>query len=377
MKSLSFVIKAGAAGMLAALLVVLFIMPEQEQATSQPPEQQAAVPAVAQPATPRQSGPVSYADAVEKAAPSVVNIYTSKTVRQSRRGSLFEQFFGNRSMPRERKQSGLGSGVIFNAKGYIVTNYHVIHEAEDINVSLRDGQHAPAKVVGSDPETDLAILKIDLPNLTAISAGQSDKLRVGDVVLAIGNPFGVGQTVTMGIVSATGRDHIGVNTFENFIQTDAAINPGNSGGALVNAYGDLIGINTAIFSKSGGSDGIGFAIPIDMVKSVLAQIVQHGRVVRGWLGVEAKDIPLHLKTKIPVQGVVITGIFRGGPADKAGLKLGDVVTQINGVNITDTRSLLNNITSNQPGAELHITLWRDGKTIKTMAVLKQRPAIQT
>ena len=370
MKSLSFFIKAGAVGIVAALVVMLFMMPKNQALQS---------PLSATNPTPTgMTGPVSYADAVKKAAPSVVNIYISKTIREPRRkNSLLEQFFGLRSKPRERTQSGLGSGVIFSAQGYIVTNYHVIHEAENIYVSLRDGQHAAATVIGSDPDTDLAILKIDLSDLKAISAGQSENLQVGDVVLAIGNPFGVGQTVTMGIISATGRDHVGVNTFENFLQTDAAINPGNSGGALVNAHGELIGINTAIFSKSGGSDGIGFAIPIDMVKSILTQIVENGSVVRGWLGVEAKDIPPRLRSQVPVKGVVITGIFRGGPADQAGIKLGDVITEINGSSTHTTRAMLNMITDNEPGTELHIKLWRDGNMINKMAILKQRPAIQT
>lgn len=366
MKSLSFVIKASVLGLIAALAILLFLLPRE----------QVVVTPTTTPAAPNNmQGPVSYADAVAKAAPSVVNISTSKTVREPSNRSLFEQLFRN-TIPRDRIQKGLGSGVIFSKQGYIVTNYHVIHDADNIKVFLRDGRQEPAKVVGSDPEADLAILKIGLSNLDAISIGQSDKLRVGDVVLAIGNPFGVGQAVTMGIVSATGRDHLGVNTFENFIQTDAAINPGNSGGALVNAYGDLIGINTAIFSQSGGSDGIGFAIPVDMVTSILKQIVEHGRVVRGWLGVEAVDIQPQLAKQYSIDGVIITGIYRNGPADKAGIQLGDVISEVNNQAIQNTRALLKVISGSKPNTDLNIKFWREGKTLNTVATVNQRPPIQ-
>ncbi len=234
-------------------------------------------------------GPVSYAAAVERAAPAVVNINTAKVVTVQPnplfKDPIFQQFFGRgQNSPRKRVERSLGSGVIFSDQGYILTNHHVIGGADAIQVFLRDGRNATAKVIGGDPETDLAVLKIDLKNLPAITLGKSDHVRVGDVALAIGNPFGVGQTVTMGIVSATGRNALGINTFENFIQTDAAINPGNSGGALVDAHGNLIGINTAIFSQTGGSVGIGFAIPTSIAKGVMEQIITHGRPLRGWLG---------------------------------------------------------------------------------------------
>ncbi|MBF0219532.1 MAG: trypsin-like peptidase domain-containing protein, partial [Gammaproteobacteria bacterium] len=245
---------------------------------------------------PRGSGPVTYADAVAVAAPAVVNVYTRKTIVQ-RPNALFNdpllnQFFNNYFNLRteKREENSLGSGVIFDAKGYILTNNHVIDGADEIEVALRDGRNAKALLVGSDPEADLALLRIDLPNLPTITLTNSEQLRVGDVVLAIGNPFGVGQTVTMGIVSATGRSKLGINTFENFIQTDAAINPGNSGGALVNALGELVGINTAIFSKSGGSQGIGFAIPANLARNSATQLIERGYVARGWLGVEIQEI---------------------------------------------------------------------------------------
>ena len=286
-------------------------------------------------------GPSSYATAVEKAAPAVVNINTAKLVTVRPHpffdDPVFRQFFGRGRdelvTPRQQVERSLGSGVIMSDRGYILTNHHVIHGADAIQVSLRDGRMAKANVVGSDPETDLAVLKIDLKQLPVIAVGHSERLRVGDVVLAIGNPFGVGQTVTMGIVSATGRNRLGINTFENFIQTDAAINPGNSGGALVDAAGNLIGINTAIFSKSGGYQGIGFAIPVNMVSSVLEDILKHGRPLRGWLGIEAHEInpeiarALGLKT---ADGVIITGVARASPAHRAGLQPGDVIRAIDG-----------------------------------------------
>src|SRR5205809_1415580 len=238
--------------------------------------------------------PASYYDAVQRATPSVVNIFTSKEVRAPRHPLLndpiFRRFFGDQLPDEAQRAASLGSGVIVSSSGYVLTNHHVVEAADEIEVALADGKRLLAKVVGNDPETDLAVLRLDAQNLPAISFGSSDALRVGDVVLAIGNPFGVGQTVTSGIVSALGRTGLGINTFENFIQTDAAINPGNSGGALVDAAGNLIGINTAIFSRSGGSMGIGFAIPVSTAKMVLEQIVRSGSVTRGWIGVEVQEI---------------------------------------------------------------------------------------
>jgi serine protease DegQ len=271
----------------------------------------------------------SYRGAAQKAMPSVVNIYTSKEIQRARNPLLndpfLRRFFGEQSNQRTERQSSLGSGVIVSAEGYILTNNHVVESADEIDVALADGRTAAAKVVGTDPETDLAVIKINLPNIPAITLGQPDDTKVGDVVLAIGNPFGVGQTVTMGIISALGRNNLTDNAFQNFIQTDAAINPGNSGGALVDINGNLLGINTAIYSQSGGSVGIGFATPVSTVKAVMEQIISQGQVVRGWIGVEPQDITPELAESFGLKqksGAIIAGVIRGGPADKAGNEAG-------------------------------------------------------
>src|SRR5229473_3780401 len=301
-------------------------------------------------------GPVSYAAAVGKAAPAVVNVNTAKIVTFRPNpffdDPLFRQFFGGNLAPQRRLETSLGSGVIISAPGYILTNYHVVDGADAIQVSLRDGRTASAKVIGGDPEADIAVLKINLPQLPVITLGQSDQLHVGDVVLAIGNPFGVGQTVTMGIVSATGRNQLGINTFENFIQTDAAINPGNSGGALIDANGNLIGINTAIFSRSGGYQGIGFAIPVSLAKKVMEQIIETGSVTRGWFGVEVADISPELAESLGLKGTrgaIIGAIERGSPAEKGGMKLGDVIVAIEGRPVADSATALNAIAGVSPG----------------------------
>ena len=329
------------------------------------------------------SGPVSYAAGVDRAAPAVVNINTAKVVTVQPNplfnDPIFRQFFGrDLSSPRKRVETSLGSGVIFSDQGYILTNHHVISGADAIQVFLRDGRSAPAKVVGSDPETDLAVLKIDLKNLPVITLGHSERVRVGDVALAIGNPYGVGQTVTMGIVSATGRSALGVNTFENFIQTDAAINPGNSGGALVDAYGNLIGINTVIFSQSGGSVGIGFAIPTSLAKGVMEQIIQYGRPLRGWLGIEAQTLTPELLEafglKKGTEGLVITTLYRNGPAHKAGVEPGDVLVAIDDKKATDAREVLLTISAHKPGDHIKLDLLRDGKPLTVDAVAAERPA---
>ena len=241
-----------------------------------------------------QQGPVTYADAVVRAAPAVANLYTTKVVNRNARPLFedpqFRHFFGNNAPKQKRMESSLGSAVLMSPEGYLLTNNHVVLNADQIVVALKDGRETLARVIGSDPETDLAVLKIDLKNLPAITIGRSDTLRIGDIALAIGNPFGVGQTTTMGIISATGRNQLGLNNYEDFIQTDAAINPGNSGGALVDANGNLTGINTAIFTKSGGSQGIGFAIPINLAMEVMKSIIEHGQVIRGWLGIEVQPL---------------------------------------------------------------------------------------
>jgi len=323
----------------------------------------------------------SYADAVEKAAPAVVNIYTQKLVTERvhplMEDPLFRHFFGdNQGNTRQRLESSLGSGVIISPEGYILTNNHVIEAADEIEVALRDGRTAAARIIGTDPDTDLAILKIELTELHSITLGHSQQLRVGDVVLAIGNPFGVGQTVTSGIVSATGRNMLGINTFENFIQTDAAINPGNSGGALITANGNLIGINTAIFSRTGGSQGIGFAIPIDLARDVMQQIIEHGEVIRGWLGVAIQNITPDLAQSFDLKsldGVIISNIIRNGPADQAGLTRGDVISHINGEAVKDVRAALTLISQAKPGTTVKISGIRQGKNFDVDVTVMQRP----
>src|SRR6185503_19569911 len=299
----------------------------------------------------------SYNGAVQRATPSVVNIFTSKEVRSPRHPLLndpiFRRFFGEQLPEDAQRASSLGSGVIVSSTGYVLTNHHVVEAADEIEVALHDGKKLLAKVVGNDPETDLALLRVDADGLPAITFGSSDALKVGDIVLAIGNPFGVGQTVTAGIVSALGRTGLGINTFENFIQTDAAINPGNSGGALIDASGNLIGINTAIFSRSGGSMGIGFAIPVSTAKMVLEQIVKSGSVTRGWIGVEVQELtpPVADSFKLgSTRGALIAGVLRGGPADKAGVKPGDVLVEIEGKPVADPTTMLNLIAALPPGS---------------------------
>ena len=328
-------------------------------------------------------GPVSYAAAVERAAPAVVSINTAKVVpvqtNPLMNDPFFRQFFGREpDSPRKKVETGLGSGVIFSAQGHILTNHHVIRGADAIRVLLRDGRSAPAKVIGSDPETDLAVLQIELPNLPSMTLGRSEHIHIGDVVLAIGNPYGVGQTVTMGIVSATGRSSLGINTFENFIQTDAAINPGNSGGALVDAHGNLIGINTAIFSQTGGSVGIGFAIPTSLAKGVMQQIIEHGRALRGWLGFEAQTLSPQLLEALGLpagtEGLLVTTIYRNSPAHMAGIEPGDVLTGIDDKKIVDARETLMAISAHKPGEKIKLDVLRDNKPLNIEAVAGERPA---
>ncbi|GAB2180386.1 Do family serine endopeptidase [Denitratisoma sp. agr-D3] len=323
----------------------------------------------------------SYADAARKALPAVVHIYTSQEVRTPRNplfnDPLFRHFFGDRGGEETQRRAGLGSGVIVNAEGYILTNNHVVEGADAIEVALNDGRKLKAKVVGTDPESDLAVVRIAAPEkLPVITFANSDALRVGDVVLAIGNPFGVGQTVTSGIVSALGRSHLGINTFENFIQTDAAINPGNSGGALVDSNGNLVGINTAIYSQSGGSMGIGFAIPASLARSVLDQIIKNGAVTRGWVGVEIQEITPELAEsfRLPnTNGALIAGIMRGSPADKAGIKPGDVLLSINGKPVRDAQSLLELIAGLEPGQTGTFHLRRENREADVSVTVGKRP----
>ncbi|MCI3203667.1 MULTISPECIES: Do family serine endopeptidase [Pandoraea] len=323
----------------------------------------------------------SYADGAQKAMPAVVSIFSSKEQKQNRDprldDPLFRYFFGDGGgTVRQDPVSSLGSGVIVSSEGYILTNHHVVDGADEIEVALADGRKARAKLVGSDPETDLAVLKITLDNLPAITLGRMDQVRVGDVVLAIGNPFGVGQTVTMGIISALGRNHLDISTFENFIQTDAAINPGNSGGALVDVNGNLLGINTAIYSRSGGNMGIGFAIPVSTARSVLESIITTGGVTRGWVGVEPQDITSDIAESFGLQqdsGVIIAGVVQGGPADKAGVQPGDILTKVNDESIRDTTELLNVIAQIKPGAQAKLHVTRKKKELDLTVTIGKRP----
>ncbi|MBF8178518.1 Do family serine endopeptidase [Herminiimonas contaminans] len=323
----------------------------------------------------------SFRDAAKLAMPSVVNIFTSKTATPSQNPFMddpfFRKFFGDRFDEQQEKQVSLGSGVIVSAEGYILTNNHVVEAADEIEVALTDGRKAIAKVVGSDPETDLAVIKINLDNLPAITLGRVEEARVGDVVLAIGNPFGVGQTVTMGIISALGRNHLGIlDAFENFIQTDAAINPGNSGGALIDANGNLLGINTAIYSRSGGSLGIGFAIPVTTVKSVMDGIIKNGHVVRGYIGVEPQDITPELAESFGLKkstGAIIAGVLKGGPADKAGMQPGDILVSVEGKNITDMADMLNQIAQLSPGTKAKVVVLRRNQETNLNITVGKRP----
>ena len=322
---------------------------------------------------------LSYGEAARSAIPAVVNIYTTKEARIPNHPLLsdpgFRRFFGEQG-PSRRPVSSLGSGVIVASDGLVLTNHHVVEAADEIEVALADGRRAKAKVVGSDPETDLAVLRIGLTALPTLAFGDLERVQVGDVVLAIGNPFGVGTTVTMGIVSALGRTHLGINTFENFIQTDAAINPGNSGGALVDSRGRLLGINTAIYSRSGGSMGIGFAIPVTTARQVVDSIVKQGGVVRGYIGVEPQDLTPEIAEAFQIprrEGAIIAGLVRGGPADKAGVKAGDVLIAVEGRAVKDTPSMLNLISQLEPGRTANLRFVREGREVDLPIVIGRRP----
>ncbi|BAP43530.1 trypsin-like peptidase domain-containing protein [Pseudomonas sp. 21LCFQ02] len=325
-------------------------------------------------------GPSSYADAVSAAAPAVVNLYSTRLINKSA-NPLFEdpqfrRFFGDNQPKQKRMESSLGSGVLMSPEGYILTNNHVTSGADQIIVALKDGRETVARVIGNDPETDLAVVKIDLKNLQAITIARSDNIRIGDVALAIGNPFGVGQTVTMGIISATGRNQLGLNTYEDFIQTDAAINPGNSGGALVDANGNLIGINTAIFTESRGSQGIGFSIPTKLAIDVMKSIIEHGQVIRGWLGIEVQNLTADLVESYGLkgrQGVVVSAVFRDGPAQKAGLQLGDIILSINDEVATDGRRAMNQLARARPKEKIAINVLRNNKELRLTAEVGIRP----
>ncbi len=374
---LFFLVQSAAIGIVAAAILI-FLLPNSWLQNRQVVTILSGDAPNAEPST---VGPVSYADAVARAAPAVVNIYTKKLVKDSNQTTSsnpqFERFlrdlYGKRF---DRSVTSLGSGVIVSQQGHILTNYHVIENAEEIEVLLSDQRRLRANVVGADPETDLAVLQIHTPLVPSITFGSSKSLAVGDVVLAIGNPFGVGQTVTQGIVSATGRDQLGVNVFENYIQTDAAINPGNSGGALINARGELIGINTLISSTKGISVGIGFAIPILLAKNVMTQMIEYGRVVRGWIGVRIQNISPQLSESFglsEIGGVLVSGVVRDGPAHTAGLYPGDIIISINNQTVSDEKQVLNEIIRNRPNENLTILGIRKGQPKEWIVEVGQRP----
>src|SRR5438132_6327549 len=321
----------------------------------------------------------SLADAARKAMPSVVNVYTSKEVRQRNPlldDPLLRRFFPGLSEGEPRRATSLGSGVIVSSEGYVLTNNHVIEGADDIQLVLADGRRLRATVRGSDPESDLAVLKADGKDLPAITLGKLDNVQVGDAVLALGNPFGFGNTVTHGIVSALGRNHLGINRFEDFIQTDAAVNPGNSGGALVDAGGNLIGVTSAIFSQCGRSEGIGFAIPVSIAKDVLEQIIRDGEVTRGWLGIEPQELTPDLTSALALSssaGVLVRAVLKSGPADRAGMLARDVVLEIDGRPTHDVAALLAQIAALTPGSQTKLKVLRDRKPIELSVIVGRRP----
>lgn len=372
-----FFLQATVAGVAMAVIVAVFfpgLLDPEGHAT----------PVLTPPVTAAQ-GPVSYAPGVARAAPAVVNIMTLRMIESAHSGLTGRGPHADDRQPffsglpdghADREQASLGSGVIMTAAGHILTNHHVIEKAEAIAVVLSNGDAHPAEIIGIDPDTDLAVLRIDAPAAIAASIGASGPLAVGDVVLAIGNPFGVGQTVTQGIISATGRTELGINLFEDFIQTDAAINPGNSGGALINAHGELVGINTAIFTRSGGSHGIGFAIPVDLAQEVMNEIIENGHVARGWLGIEVQALDQALAESFGLdspRGVLIAGILNEGPAARAGLRPGDVIVQLEQQQVRTPREALNIIARKRPGDRIAIEAQRNGDPLSLDATVDQRP----
>jgi serine protease DegQ len=360
MKRLWLVFAQSVTVLLAAFFVVATLKPEW---LNRKPVIASVIPVLESngPAVSSGVGLQSFSAAARLASPAVVSINTSKAASENpHTGDPWFRFFFGEQGPAQQ-QAGLGSGVIVSPAGYILTNNHVIEEADEIEVFLNDGRRTAAKVIGTDPETDLAILKIDLEDLPVITLGDSDALAIGDLVLAIGNPFGVGQTVTSGIVSALGRTELGINTFENFIQTDAAINPGNSGGALVDIQGRLMGINTAIYSRSGGSMGIGFAIPTSTARNVLESIVRDGQVTRGWIGVEPQDLSPELAESFGIssgRGVIITGVLQNGPAAEAGVRPGDVITEVAERPVANVAQLLSAVAALKPGEPAALAITR-------------------
>ncbi len=362
---------------LGILFVVTTLRPELLSGSARP-----SVDVVTTSVAPAEQPPrqlLTFNEAVKKAMPAVVNIYTSKNVKVARHpfmdDPVFRDFFGKEFDGQTQRRSNLGSGVIVSDTGYVLTNHHVVEAADEIEIALADMRRAKARVVGTDPETDLAVLKIDLKNLPAITFAHSDQARIGDIVLAIGNPFGVGQAVTFGIISALGR-HVGISTFENSIQTDAAINPGNSGGALVDVNGNLIGINNAIYSRTGGSQGIGFAIPTSLARQVMEQIIENGAVTRGWVGIGVQDLTSELadSLKLPNRnGALISEVVKGSPADKAGLKTGDMLISVENKLVADYSGTLNLISSLKPGNTAALKVLRDNRELDLAVEVGRRP----
>jgi len=390
LKILTFISISAIVGLAAAFIAVM-VRPELVARRAAPP------PAAPAPVTPRPASipanpaPVavqpaslstpravnSYAEAVERAAPAVVNIYTARLVTERIQPNRIEELFGDaRPRYRQRVEQSLGSGVIMDRAAHVVTNHHVIAKADLIRAQLADGRVADARIVGRDPDTDLAILQLDLKkDVPVMPLGHSDRLRVGDVVLAIGNPVGLSQTVTQGIVSATGRGQLGVATFENFIQTDAPINVGNSGGALINSSGELVGINTAVLAKNLGVEGIGFAIPVNLVRGVMSEILTKGRVVRGWIGIVPADVDdaAARRFKLPRSGVVVAQLYEGSPAAEASMEPRDIILTVNGVNVTSAQDTLTRIANAKPGDHIRITGLRGAQSFSNEVLVSERP----
>ena len=370
---------------LAVALGVVYLNPSLRRAPPAPAPVAPAPHVVPAPTAPqdadartaRRAAPASYADAVARGAPAVVNISTKRVVVERQVPEMFAPFFPDWPEFRRREESSRGSGVILDSAGHIATNFHVIKGMQEFVVQLNDGRSAPAKLVGTDPDTDLAILKVNLKNPPVMPLGRSDQLRVGDVVLAIGNSAGLGQTVTQGIVSATGRSQLGLALLENFIQTDAAINPGNSGGALVTAAGDLVGINTAILSHEQGIEGIGFAIPVNLVRGVAAEIEAKGRVARGWCGVGVQGLPPGVSDERgqPVHGVQVIGFYAGSPALRSGLQPGDLITDLDGSPVTSYQDFMGAIARKSPGTTVRVKVIRpgNGQYFETQLSIVARP----
>jgi serine protease DegS len=369
-RGLTFVVGSVVGGLALAFLIVA-VRPDliHRGAASALP-----MPAVSSPALPAPAR-VTYSAAVQRAAPAVVNVYTARLVRERVAPSLGELFGDFLPRYRQRIERSLGSGVIVDQSGHIVTNHHVIANADSVRVQLADGRIADAHIVGRDPDTDLAVLQIDLSPLPVATFGRSDQLKVGDVVLAIGNPIGLSQTVTHGIVSATSRQQLGIAPLEDFIQTDAPINFGNSGGALVDSSGALIGINTAIVAKNLGVEGIGFAIPVNMVRGVLSDIIAHGRVIRGWIGIVPEDVTDEQAAQLGLAqgGVLIANLYVGSPAQEAGLQPGDLLLAINGTILNSAQDALTRIANEKPGSVLAIRVLRGKRTFEVKAHVSERP----